>query len=270
MVTPSFPRAAGRRSWSAYLLLSLVANAAGVYAAGLGAPPRAVIEVPVLKVNFSAVAAPPPAIQRAASAVAVPPPPAATPLPIETTADAPVSIAPPRQSPDPAPRQTPGPTASAREPVTDASAPPAHEPLPTPQRRPQRATPVAPSPDLPPREQVRTTEVARASQPRKSFNADTGDQAATVVHNANYRRRTPPVYPRRAVELGQQGVVLLHAEVLPDGHPRELKVVQSSGHRLLDVAAMAAVKTWQFEPSSVDGAPVTSWVRVPVRFVIQQ
>ena len=126
------------------------------------------------------------------------------------------------------------------------------------------------TPEVLPQEQARTTEVARLSPPRPSLNADTGAQAATVVHNANYRKRTPPMYPRRAVELGQQGVVLLHAEVLPDGHPRDLKIVQSSGHRLLDVAAVAAVKTWQFEPSNVDGAPVTSWVRVPVRFVIQQ
>lgn len=95
-------------------------------------------------------------------------------------------------------------------------------------------------------------------------------QASTIIHEANYRRQTPPVYPRRALELGQEGTVTLHAEVTVAGLPRELKVAKSSGHRLLDMAALAAVKKWEFEPTNVNGNSITSWVRVPVRFVIQQ
>lgn len=100
-------------------------------------------------------------------------------------------------------------------------------------------------------------------------NSDNGKQASTVIHEATYRHQTPPTYPRRAIELGQQGEVTLHAEVLPTGHPRTLKIAQSSGHRLLDMAALAAVKHWEFEPTYIDGTRVTSWVRVPVNFVIQ-
>jgi len=98
---------------------------------------------------------------------------------------------------------------------------------------------------------------------------DQGKQKSTVIHEANYRNQTPPVYPRRALELGQEGVVTLHAEVTPAGLPRELKIAKSSGHRLLDMAALAAVKKWEFEPTHVNGGAITSWVRVPVRFVIQ-
>ncbi len=101
-------------------------------------------------------------------------------------------------------------------------------------------------------------------------NSDPGKQASTVIHEANYRKQTPPTYPRRALELGQEGMVTLHAEVTPAGLPRELKVAKSSGHRLLDMAALAAVKKWEFEPTNVNGNTITSWVRVPVRFVIQQ
>ncbi|MEX0583882.1 MAG: energy transducer TonB, partial [Sneathiella sp.] len=84
-----------------------------------------------------------------------------------------------------------------------------------------------------------------------------------------YRHQIPPSYPRRALDLGQQGTVTLHAEVLPSGDPRELKIAKSSGHRLLDMAALAAVKKWKFEPTNVNGSAVVSWVRVPVNFVIQ-
>lgn len=97
----------------------------------------------------------------------------------------------------------------------------------------------------------------------------TGQDASTVVSEANYRHQTAPMYPRRALDLGQQGTVTLHAKVLPNGSPAELKVAKSSGHRLLDLAAISAVKKWKFEPSSVDGAAIVSWVRVPVNFVIQ-
>ncbi|MBL4666962.1 MAG: energy transducer TonB [Sneathiella sp.] len=95
-----------------------------------------------------------------------------------------------------------------------------------------------------------------------------GRDASTVIHNANYRKRTAPRYPRRAFELGQQGIVTLAALILPNGHPQSLKIEISSGHRLLDKAALSAVKRWEFEPLVRNGQKIQSWVRVPVRFVI--
>lgn len=96
-----------------------------------------------------------------------------------------------------------------------------------------------------------------------------GQANATVIHKAHYRERTPPRYPRRAYELGQQGIVLLHALVSENGIARQLKIETSSGHRLLDRAALSAVKNWEFIPHSKNGQKVQSWVRVPVNFVIQ-
>ncbi|WP_025897981.1 energy transducer TonB [Sneathiella glossodoripedis] len=101
-----------------------------------------------------------------------------------------------------------------------------------------------------------------------SLDKNKGNSASTVVHEANYRRQVAPSYPRRAYELGQQGTVMLNALVEPSGRPGELKVEQSSGYRLLDKAALAAVKKWEFEPLVQNGQKVSSWVRVPVRFVI--
>lgn len=100
--------------------------------------------------------------------------------------------------------------------------------------------------------------------------ANTGKQASTAstLHKAKYRKRTPPSYPRRALDLGQQGVVTLAALIEPNGRPGMLKIEQSSGHRLLDKAALAAVKKWEFEPLIQDGRKTSSWVQVPVRFII--
>ncbi|WP_420548596.1 TonB family protein [Curvivirga sp.] len=96
-----------------------------------------------------------------------------------------------------------------------------------------------------------------------------GTSSATVIQDAKYRKQTAPVYPRRARDLGQQGIVMIHAHVMPDGRPVEIKVAESSGHRLLDLSALSAVKKWEFEPVHHNGEPSEGWVRVPVRFVIQ-
>lgn len=121
------------------------------------------------------------------------------------------------------------------------------------------------------------TTAAAEEKPQESAATDTawlpsddGRAASTVIREANYRYQRPPAYPRRALELGQQGTVTLHAQVAPDGLPRALKVVQSSGYKLLDHAALTAVKKWEFEPVQVDGRAVDGWVRIPVRFVIEQ
>ncbi len=90
-----------------------------------------------------------------------------------------------------------------------------------------------------------------------------------VVQEARYRRRTPVIYPSRAVELGQQGMVTLHALISLDGLPKKMRVVISSGSKILDFAAMAAVQKWQFHPAHQNGRATVGWVRVPVHFVIQ-
>lgn len=112
-----------------------------------------------------------------------------------------------------------------------------------------------------------------ASDPRADVNTvlegSRGLVSEEVYTAAQYLRRDPPRYPERARTLGQQGTVVLHAEVLPNGYSQQLKVAVSSGHQLLDGAAIAAVKKWQFAPAYAQGNPVAHWVSVPVRFTLQ-
>ena len=76
----------------------------------------------------------------------------------------------------------------------------------------------------------------------------------------------PPVYPPRAIELEITGTVTVRARVSPDGMTGETLVWRSSGHTLLDHAALAAVRRWAFEPATVEGRRVEAWVEVPVHF----
>ena len=76
----------------------------------------------------------------------------------------------------------------------------------------------------------------------------------------------PPKYPPQAVRQRQQGKVLLKVLVGFDGKPEEMTVEKSSGSRLLDQAAIAAVKTWMFNPGQKGGKPAAGYALVPIDF----
>lgn len=84
-----------------------------------------------------------------------------------------------------------------------------------------------------------------------------------------YRDNPPPTYPERARRLRLEGTVVLAALVDGGGTVDDLAVHASSGHQLLDDAALRAVRGWLFEPGKRGGLPVTMQVLVPVRFALR-
>jgi protein TonB len=88
-------------------------------------------------------------------------------------------------------------------------------------------------------------------------------------HQAAYLNNPRPPYPLSAVRQGAQGRVLLSVEVLPDGRAGRVRLEQSSGHALLDTAAMNTVRTWRFTPARKDGMRTTQAVRIPIDFTLQ-
>ena len=83
--------------------------------------------------------------------------------------------------------------------------------------------------------------------------------------------QTPsPRYPAAALRRGESGTVMVKAEIGIDGVPSDVTVASSSGSRLLDRAALDAVRRWRFTPALVNGQPATGSVRVPIRFDAQR
>ena len=78
-----------------------------------------------------------------------------------------------------------------------------------------------------------------------------------------------PNYPARAVRKGWQGRVILDVEVLPSGTVGVLKTAASSGHWMLDQAAIKAVRKWRFTPARLAGQSVRSHIQVPFQFKLQ-
>ena len=76
--------------------------------------------------------------------------------------------------------------------------------------------------------------------------------------------RVNPIYPAEARAKGIDGVVMVQALVGTDGHVKDTRVVKSIP--MLDEAATACVRLWEFKPALSHGAPVAVWVGVPVKF----
>jgi len=83
-------------------------------------------------------------------------------------------------------------------------------------------------------------------------------------------RNPSPVYPALARRRGWEGVVELRVEVLATGEPGRIELIESSGHDILDEAAIEAVMKWTFQPALESNHPITRWIRVPIEFHIDQ
>ena len=78
----------------------------------------------------------------------------------------------------------------------------------------------------------------------------------------NVRPRYPPLARRRGLE----GRTLLKVEVLASGKSGAVAVISSSGHALLDNAALAAVRQWTFVAAGDVAHEAATFIEVPVSF----
>lgn len=84
-----------------------------------------------------------------------------------------------------------------------------------------------------------------------------------------YDQNPPPAYPRRARRRGYEGTVVLKAFVTETGSVTDVRLVESSGYRLLDQSALKTVRAWHFTPARRGDQPIAMWVTVPVKFELR-
>lgn len=60
-----------------------------------------------------------------------------------------------------------------------------------------------------------------------------------------------PNYPRTALERGVEGRVVMSITIMPDGSVRDVRVVSARPQGYFESAAVRAVQTWRYRPSSV-------------------
>ncbi len=174
--------------------------------------------------------------------VEVPPPPVVeTPPPVIATEQASETFVPEIPEPTPAPEPVaPKPTAETALPIE-----------PKPSLEPTPAEPPQPEAERP--EPVLTPEPAPASTPAE---APTPLASAEQLTGGEMRETGPaalinpaPSYPRAAVARGWTGTVWLEVALCPRGYPTDCRVLESSGHAILDRQARHTVlNEWRFQP----------------------
>jgi protein TonB len=115
----------------------------------------------------------------------------------------------------------------------------------------ENQAPRVPAPALEAPVQLAAVPKARASEP---------DYIVRYLYNP------PPQYPWQARRMGIEGRVVLHVEILQNGNSGRIEIRQSSGHELLDQAAIKAVGGWRFDPARIAGSRITAWADVPISF----
>jgi len=95
-----------------------------------------------------------------------------------------------------------------------------------------------------------------------------GTGGGQVYAPARYASCPAPVFPAEARKARLSGTVLLLVQIDERGRPLSITLRQTSGHAILDTAALRAVRAWRFEPAQRDGKPVDARLEIPIRFAL--
>jgi protein TonB len=132
------------------------------------------------------------------------------------------------------------------------------EPPDVPQRKPTKRTVEA---RLPPRETTTRVESIASAPSAASQGVQTSTPPVEIVS-------VKPVYPPAALSAGLEGVVMLYVRVNERGEVVEADVFRSSGHAMLDEAALEAIYRWRFTaPDGKSGVAAEFIKPMPFRIV---
>lgn len=96
--------------------------------------------------------------------------------------------------------------------------------------------------------------------------ADLAPDSARVDVMPKLRRPIRPKYPRASRERGEEGSVRLRLGINAEGAVESAEILVSTGFKLLDAAAVKAVKAARFIPARSEGKPVFSTAEIKLEF----
>ena len=92
--------------------------------------------------------------------------------------------------------------------------------------------------------------------------------ASSATYKIGSAKNPHPTYPLIARKKGWEGRVLIQAEIDRVGNVSEVKVLESSGYKVLDNASLETLKEWKFTPAKIGNKFVDDTVNIPVKFLI--
>ena len=197
-------------------------------------------------------------------------PPSPMPAPVITQEKSPVQVEPAEPAPETRekePEEIPDP-----EPPSEISPESSEPPSPAPTKR-QKKEPmpeVAPPPTPIQHPTALNRKTAKqagplAEAPLKSESLSDGLSEASPA----LRHSIKPVYPLSARKKGLEGTVVCLVKVSKGGRAEKASVMRSSGHRVLDTAALRAVRKARFVPARRAGRDIPSETQLTFVFRLE-
>ncbi|WP_372806839.1 energy transducer TonB [Pontiella sp.] len=166
-----------------------------------------------------------------------------------------LTLAPSMAKPAPPPEPAPRPPREAAPVETVAEPEPVPEPTPQPKPEPV----VEPHPDP----------VAEPAQQESAEQIATLQEDKGVITDARPMSGIRATYPRTSQRRGEEGTVILAIEVLAGGQAGSVEVLESSGHKRLDDAAVKAAKKATYTPAKQFGRNIDSRLIQPLTFELE-
>jgi len=120
-----------------------------------------------------------------------------------------------------------------------------------------------------PKTVAKKAKTSPVAAPVKKTPKETAQESATKADKEHPNYAPTPRYPRLARVRGLEGEVIIKVAVNPAGVPVRTSLVRSSGHPVLDKAALEGLKKWRFGPTSKITKTIAFTTQKTVKFQLQ-
>jgi TonB family protein len=114
--------------------------------------------------------------------------------------------------------------------------------------------------------------IRMAASPVQQEKTETADKQKTrerKIVKPKLVKKVDPVYPDEAKEAGVEGAVVVGGITDENGKVIDAKILKGA-HELLNKAAVAAVKQWEYKPFVINGKPMPVEFTVTLRFNLEE
>ena len=91
---------------------------------------------------------------------------------------------------------------------------------------------------------------------------------SSATYKIGSEKNPHPTYPLIARKKGWEGRVVLQTDVDKQGNVKFIRILESSGFKVLDDISIETLKTWKFKPAKLGNKFVDDIVDIPVKFVL--
>ena len=91
---------------------------------------------------------------------------------------------------------------------------------------------------------------------------------SSATYKIGSEKNPHPTYPLIARKKGWEGKVVLQTDVDKQGNVKFVRILESSGFKVLDDISIETLKTWRFKPAKLGNKFVDDIVNIPVKFVL--